>query len=169
LIFYRGDTFPNLVVVPVGSDGKVDFYNRFGSVSLFADLEGYFTTSGGSWLDTAGPVRILNTQNGNGGYRTPVGPGKTITLQVTGRDGVPSSGVTAVVLNVTAVSPTLAGSITVYPYGLALPGTPNLDFRAGQTFPSLVVVPVGRGGKVSFYNARGSVSLVADLVGYTMR
>jgi hypothetical protein len=169
LYFYSGDKFPNLVIVPVGSDGKVDFYNQNGSVNLYADLEGYYTTSGGSWFDRAGPVRLLDTRNGTGGYSTPVGAGQTISMQVTGEHGIPSSGVTAVVLNVTAVNPTQAGYVTVYPYGTTRPGTPNLDFRAGETFPNLVVVPVGSGGKVSFYNAYGSVNLLADLDGYYMK
>ena len=37
-----GETIPNLVIVPVGADGKVDFYNVRGSVSLVADLAGYY-------------------------------------------------------------------------------------------------------------------------------
>lgn len=168
LFFYSGDKFPNLVIVPVGSNGKVDFYNDSGSVNLLADLEGYYT-SGGSWLDTTGPTRLLDTRNGTGGYSTPVGAGKTISVKVVGKDGIPASGVTAVVLNVTAVSPTKTGYVTVYPYGKTRPGTPNLYFRAAETFPSLVIVPVGSGGKVSFYNAYGSVNLLADLAGYYMK
>jgi hypothetical protein len=35
--------------------------------------------------------------------RTRVGPGKSVSLQVDGVDGVPASGVATVVLNVTAV------------------------------------------------------------------
>jgi hypothetical protein len=32
------------VVVPVGADGKVDFYNDLGSTHVVADLEGYYTS-----------------------------------------------------------------------------------------------------------------------------
>jgi uncharacterized membrane protein len=166
LDFAAGQTIANLVVVPVGADGKVDFYNSKGSVNLLADLAGYYTTSGGSWLDTAGPVRILDTRYGTGGYSAPVGAGQTISLPVTGVDGVPSSGVTAVVLNVTAVGPTAASFVTVYPDGQARPDTSNLDFAKGETIPNLVVVPVGADGKVDFYNDAGSVNLLADLAGY---
>jgi hypothetical protein len=35
----------------------------------------------------------------------------------------------------------------------------------GQTIPNLVLVPLGPGGKVTFYNAFGSVNVIADLVG----
>jgi hypothetical protein len=118
------------------------------------------------YYNPVGPVRILDTRNGTGGYTTPVGPGATISLQVTGKDGVPSSGVTAVVLNVTAVNPTASSYVTVYPDGQARPLASNLNFTAGETIPNLVVVPVGRNGKVDFYNAAGSVNLVADLAGY---
>jgi hypothetical protein len=112
---------------------------------------------------------LLDTRNGIGGYTTPVGAGKTISLKVTGTNGIPPSGVTAVVLNVTAVNPAKAGYVTVYPYGKTRPGTPNLYFRAGETFPNVVIVLVGSGGKVSFYNAYGRVSLLADVAGYYMK
>ncbi len=167
LNFTRGETIPNLVVVPVGADGKVDFYNLDGSVNLVADLAGYYTTSGtGSSFVPAGPVRLLDTRDGTGGYSAPVGPGATISLQVTGTDGVPASGVTAVVLNVTATGPTAGSDVIVYPDGQPRPGTSNLNFTRGETIPNLVIVPVGADGKVDFYNLDGSVNLLADLAGY---
>jgi hypothetical protein len=154
------------VVVPVGADGKVDFYNDTGSVNLVADLAGYYSSGSGSSFAAAGPVRMLDTRNGTGGYSAPVGAGKTISLQVAGVDGVPASGVTAVVLNVTAVGATANSFVIVYPDGQARPGTSNLDFAKGQTIANLVVVPVGADGKVDFYNDTGSVNLLADLAGY---
>ena len=42
LNFTAWQTIPNLVIVPVGSDVKVDFYNYNGSVHLLADLAGYY-------------------------------------------------------------------------------------------------------------------------------
>ena len=43
LNFLKGQTVPNLVVVPVGSDGRVSLFNRsFGSSQLIADIAGYF-------------------------------------------------------------------------------------------------------------------------------
>jgi N-acetyl-anhydromuramyl-L-alanine amidase AmpD len=167
LIFKAGERFTRLVVVPV-VDGKVDFYNRAGTVNLLADLAGYYGTAGGAWFDGIGPARILDTRNGAGGYSAPVGAGQTISLQVTGKNGVPPSGVTTVVLNVTAVNPTKSSYVTVYPDGMTRPGTSNLDFTAGETFPNLVVVRV-IDGKIDFYNHAGSVNLVADLAGYCMK
>jgi hypothetical protein len=167
LNFTAGETIPNLVVVPVGADGKVDFYNHVGSVDLVADLQGYYSTSGtGSAFDSIGPVRVLDTRNGTGGYTGTVGAGQTLFLQVTGVDGVPANGVTAVVLNVTATEPTASSYVTVYPFGETLPTASNLNFTAGETIPNQVIVPVGSFGDLGFYNHVGNVDLVADLAGY---
>jgi hypothetical protein len=166
LNFTTGETIPNLVVVPVGADGAVDFYNHTGSTDLVADLEGYYTSSGGSSYVPLSPSRVLDTRNGTGGYSAPVGPGGTVSLQITGADGVPASGVTAVVLNVTATNPTDSSFVTVYPDGEAVPTASNLNFTAGETIPNLVLVPVGADGKIDFYNHTGSTDLVADLEGF---
>ena len=93
----------------------------------------------------------------------------TVGVQVTGQGGVPLSGVSAVVLNVTAVSPAKAGYVTVWPSGIPRTGTSNLNFRAGQTIPNTVVVPVGADGKIQLYNGSpGTVHLIADVAGYIL-
>jgi hypothetical protein len=91
----------------------------------------------------------------------------TVSLQVTGKGGVPASGVSAVVVNVTAVTPTSAGYITVWPSGATRTTTSNLNFQAGQNIPNLVVVPVGADGKIQLFNGSGgTVQLLADVTGY---
>ncbi|MGW5419141.1 hypothetical protein [Streptomyces sp. NPDC003943] len=167
LNFTAGKTIPNLVVVPLSADGKVSFYNHSGSVDLLADVSGYYVTDGsGATYKPLGPVRMMNTMAGVGVPKARVAGGKTVTLQVTGKSGIPASGVTAVVMNVTAVAPTAAGYVSVFPAGTARPSTSNLNFTAGQTIPNLVVVPLSADGKVTFYNHSGSVDLLADVAGY---
>ena len=165
LNFTAGETIPNLVVVPV-VDGKVDFYNKSGSVHLLADITGYYTSgSTGSVYSNIGPRRLMDTRSGLGVRTGPVGAGGMVSLPVTGDNGVPATGVTAVVLNVTATGPTAGSFVTVYPDGKPLPTASNLNFTAGETIPNLVVVPVVD-GKVDFYNKSGSVHLLADITGY---
>lgn len=79
---------------------------------------------------------------------------------------MPASGVTAVVVNVTATGGTARSFVTVYPDGSGRPGSSSVNFTAGETIANLVMVPVGADGKVDFYNSAGSVNLVADLSGY---
>ncbi|MFJ3723980.1 hypothetical protein ACIPYQ_15590 [Streptomyces sp. NPDC090045] len=166
LNFSAGQIVPNLVTVPV-VNGKVDLRNNAGSVDLIADVTGYYTDKAatGSALTPITPTRFLDTRDGTGAKKERVGPGGVVTLQVAGVKGVPASGVTAVVMNVTAVSPTEAGHVTVYPNGQAAPGVSNLNFTAGQVVPNLVTVPVVN-GKVDLRNNAGSVDLIADVTGY---
>ncbi|MFE9930718.1 hypothetical protein [Streptomyces sp. NPDC005533] len=166
LNFAAGQIVPNLVTVPV-VNGKVDLRNNAGSVDLIADVTGYYTDKAatGSALTPITPTRFLDTRDGTGAGKARVGPGGVVTLQVAGVKGVPASGVTAVVMNVTAVGPTEAGHVTVYPNGQAAPGVSNLNFTAGQVVPNLVTVPVVN-GKVDLRNNSGSVDLIADVTGY---
>ncbi|MGW7468239.1 FlgD immunoglobulin-like domain containing protein [Streptomyces xantholiticus] len=160
-----GQTAPNLVVVPV-VNGKVSFYNNAGSVNLIADVAGYFTSAGdGSEYKPVTPTRFMDTRTGLGVPQAKVGAGRTVTLQVTGKNGVPATGVTAVVMNVTGTTVTGTTYVSVYPSGTTRTSASNLNLVAGQTAPNLVVVPVVN-GKVSFYNNAGSVNLVADVAGY---
>jgi len=113
------------------------------------------------------PARLLDTRSAVGvTTRTPVGAGSTVSLQVTGRGGVPLTGVRAVVLNIAAVSPTAAGYLTAYPAGQTLPATSSLNFGKGATRANLITIPVGTGGKVNIRNAVGSTHVIADVMGY---
>jgi hypothetical protein len=168
LNFLAGQTIPNLVVVKVGTGGQVSMFNGAGNTDVLADVVGWYsdtTVSGGSRLQPLVPARILDTRNGNG-HTGVVGPNESFDLQVTGRGGVPSSGVSAVVMNITATNPTAQSFLTVWPKGAALPTTSNLNFLPGQTIPNLVVVKVGTGGQVSLLNGAGTVNVVGDVVGW---
>ena len=116
------------------------------------------------------PTRILDTRNGNGVPAPGAVPGQgLVNLQVTGRGGVPASGVGAVVLNVTVTQPNWDGSVVAFPTGEPKPLASNLNFVAGQTIPNLVTVKVGAGGQVTLANNQipgKTVHLVADVAGY---
>ncbi|MFI8518990.1 N-acetylmuramoyl-L-alanine amidase [Streptomyces sp. NPDC085481] len=167
LNFTAGKSIPNLVVVPVGADGKVRFYNHAGYADLLADITGYYVQdNSGSTFASVPPTRLMNTIAGVGVPKGKLGPGATTSLQITGQPGIPATGVTAVVINVTATNPTATSFVSVYPSGTARPSTSNLNFTAGQSIPNLVIVPVGADGKISLYNRAGSVDLLGDVTGY---
>lgn len=119
------------------------------------------------------PFRILDTRQCApcgapiGPYSTPFDTGTIRQLQVTGGGGViPSSGVTAVVLNVTATDTTQSGFFTLYPHGAGRPNSSNVNFVAGQTVPNLVQVAVGASGQVDLYNFYGNADMIIDVAGY---
>ena len=171
LNWVAGQTIPNLVSVSLGTGGKVTIYNGHGNADVVVDLEGYFAPNTDG---TAGefaplvPARITDTRAGSGQANagSTLTAGATLDVQVTGAGGVPATGVTAVILNATVTNTTAAGFLTAFPTGSSLPLASNLNWTAGKTIPNRVVVPVGTGGKVSFYNGHGNADLVVDVNGY---
>ena len=112
------------------------------------------------------PARILDTRDGTGGVSGPLAPASAVDVQITGRGGVPASGVSAVVLNVTATQPTAAGFLTLFPTGAPLPLASNLNFDPGHSVPNLVVVGVGADGRVGAYNSAGHTHVIFDVAGW---
>jgi hypothetical protein len=171
LNYRAGQSIPNLVTVKVGPDGAVDLTNNSsGTVDLIADVAGYFLsgepTQPGAFV-SLDPVRLLDTRVGNGAPRSAVEPWAALALQVAGRATVPSTGVAAVVANVTVTEPSAGGFITVYPSGTAQPTASNLNFTAGESIPNLTTVKVGANGRiVPTNNSTGTVHLIADVAGY---
>jgi len=116
------------------------------------------------------PARVLDTRDGTGAPKAPVGPGAVISLSMLGAGGVPATGVSAVVLNLTVTAPTREGYLTLWPAGTTRPTVSSINFVAGTDRANLVTVPLGTigtgAGKVSIFNAQGSVQVIADVMGY---
>ncbi len=169
LNFAAGQTTANLAMVKIGTNGVVKLRNGAPTaIQVIADVVGYVTGTGtaGGFLPADTPVRILDTRSGVG-LGGPVAGSTALVLPVAGRSGVPSTGVKAVVLNVTAANITRAGFVTAYPSGVSRPNASNLNFRAGQIVANQVVVGVGSDGKIILENqSSGSLQLIADIAGY---
>jgi hypothetical protein len=169
LNFVPGQTVPNLVAVPVGPDGRVSLFNSHGTTHVVADVVGWFDNGSDgarSRVESVPPARLLDTRDGTGGPREPLGNGQVVTVQVTGRGGVPSSGVAGVVVNAGAHQPTAAGYLTLYPHGAARPTASNVNFVAGQRVANLTFVPVGKDGRVDVFHTGGRTHVTLDIVGW---
>jgi hypothetical protein len=172
LNFTPGQVVPNLVVAKLGTGGKVTIRNGSpGRAEVVADVAGYFV--GGTAVDPGGltavaPSRLLDTrpEMGGTGAVTPFG---STRVQVTGRGGVPGSGVSAAVVNLTAVAPTFPGFLTAFPTGGSVPTASNVNFVAGQVVPNLAVVKLDADGSFTLRNgSAGWTHEVVDVVGYVM-
>jgi hypothetical protein len=159
-----GDTRPNLVNVTVGSGGQVIIYNFVGSTDVVVDEEGWFGPVVGTLgqYNSLTPSRLLDTRVSAQTMTT----GTVIDLQVTGAGGVPTTGVSAVVLNATATNTATPGYFTLYPSLTTRPLASNVNWAAGWTVPNRVIVKVGTNGKVSIFNGQGSADAVIDVSGY---
>lgn len=116
-------------------------------------------------ITTLAPARILDTRT-NQNATGPVRAMNSITIPITGKGGIPTTGVSAVALNLTVTQTSTGGHIEAVPAGTT-PTTSNLNFAPGQTIANLVIVPVGPDGKITLHNkSTGTVQLIADVAGY---
>ena len=126
-----------------------------------------FTVYQGANTDfyTMTPCRVFDTRT-----TTPLASGATRVFTVAGSCGIPSTA-KAVSVNLTSVSPTAGGSITLFPGGLGLPNTTTVSFVAGQNRGNnaiMALAPDGAGTIQGFatVNDGGSVHLILDVNGY---
>src|SRR5439155_27340450 len=77
-----------------------------------SDVQAVLSPSPGYGYHPVPPARVLDTRYGPGPMGA-VGPGDTITVDVTGVGGVPASDVAPVVLDTTVDQPTTASFLTV--------------------------------------------------------
>ena len=168
--FTTGQTVPNQVIVPIGTNGDVSLYNGSGgTVDLIADIAGYYTHTAASGYTALSPYRIVDTRSGTGAPKKQLAANASFAAQIAGNDGkkLPASGITAVALNVTVTGSLSSGFLTVYPDGKSLPVASNLNFSKGQTIANSVIAPVGTDGKIRVYNgSTKATSVVVDVVGY---
>jgi FlgD Ig-like domain len=119
-------------------------------------------TAGG--FNTLAPYRLLDTRVTG----PALGSNQTRSLKVTGVGGVPTTGVAAVVLNVTVTDTTTNGYLTVSPTGNPRPVVSNLNWTAGVTIPNAVTVKVGTGGSIDLFQSggTGTAQVIVDVAGY---
>jgi hypothetical protein len=138
--------------VPVGADGPFQFYSL--TPCRIVD-----TRLAGTTVGTYGPILTSNVER---------------KFPVQGNCGVPV-GAKAVTVNVTAVSPTNQGRLTVYPSGIATPTVSTINFPPGTTaIANGAIVPLA--DKTAQPNdfavmpfvvpGTGQVDMVLDVTGY---
>jgi hypothetical protein len=169
LSYANNQTKANAMVVKVGADGNIRLRNTASSAHLVADVLGYSTTAlvpgGGTFKPLARP-RILDTRYGVGAPAGRIPAGGSITVQLSGLNGIPATGVGAVLVNMTAVTPSVDGYLTVHPADTVRPVASNINTQHARNIANLVVARLSADGKVKVYNSSGATHVLFDLVGY---
>jgi len=167
---HAGERTANAVTVKVGAGGKASVFNSAGSTDLVVDISGYYitdasATSGASFVPLE-QERVLSTITGVGAPVGKIGAGVTLDVTLGGVAGIPSSGVSAVVMNVTAANPTADGSLKIWPKGTTVPTSTTMQPYAATNSSNQVTSALGTGGKVSILNGAGLIDLAVDVQGY---
>lgn len=159
----------NQVLVPVGGSGRVTVFNgSSGQLDVEIATAAYVVDGSdltpGAVVPVA-PSRVLDTRRTGEGITA----GTTLAVPVAGVAGVPRTGASAVVVNLTAVAPTRTGWITAHADRTPRPEVSNLNLNPGLTQSNLAVVPIGRNGRIALYNGSSAPAhTLADVVGYVV-
>ena len=156
---YAGTNTPNMVLLKIGTNGTVSFYNDRGDVALIADVQGWYidgVATAASYLPVT-PSRAMSFQS--------IGSGQSYTLTVPNAP----QGATAVALNVTTTRQTAVTYVSACPAGTPIAdckSASNLNPYPGRDVANMVIVKLGAGNKVTFYNDLGTTAVIADVQGW---
>ena len=161
---------------PGGHANSLCVYNAAGAINVIIDAGGWFgsvSAAAGSQYQGIQPTRICDTRSGGPGCAGSALGAKGVRLIVAaGQGGVPSgTTAVAVIANLTAIAPTAATYLTMYPANISLPLASDINLSAGEVLPNLTVVqldPVSGAdqGDVNLFNGAGSVNAVVDIEGW---
>ncbi|MFJ4296335.1 hypothetical protein [Curtobacterium sp. NPDC089689] len=162
-----GEYTSNSATVAVGADGTIQVMTE-NATRLILDVQGYYTantdgTAAGGFVPVA--KRIVDTRSGLGAAKATIAPGKSVDVQITGSNGIPS-GASGVVVNLIAINSTDSdGYLTPYATGSTKPQN-ALHYAPSITTSAQAQVPVSAGGKITIANGSATANLVVDLQGY---
>ncbi len=170
-----GSVADNTAIVQVGDAGQISFYNGPGgsAVDVQADVQGYVTSSGTTTVGAAfaplSPSRIIDTSAGTGGRAAPLTSDAPWTFDVLGMGGIPTSGVSAVALNIGASVTSTDCWVQIQPGGTDTTDAtayPRVDTYANYSAQGLAVVAPDSSGDITLSTNCASTDVYADVEGY---
>lgn len=176
LSFTNGQTASNAVIAKLGADGRVTVAVN-GTTDVAADVEGYYASSGGSSPGgTYTPqvsARVADSRSGGSNTGTcypsscaTLAANGITTVEVAGHGNVPTSGVSAVVLTVSALSTSTAGFGVVYPADAGTPSFRQLAFGSSDNVSTTVVTKLSSDGKIKIKAITGGFDFLVDVSGW---
>ena len=160
----------NEIVAKVSARGTVCVLSDV-TTDLTVDVVGYVPSS--STSVSIAPERFVETRSTSASRtvdraeeRTgPLFGGRVRPVQVAGRGSVPASGVSAVIVNVTAINPAARGFTTVFPCG-TVPTASSVNYpRAGAVVGNEILARLDRFGRICLVSDVAT-DLTLDVVGY---
>jgi hypothetical protein len=155
--YTSGLTRSALVTLPIDSLGRIQVRLSGGAANVSIYVHGWFAPGSGDGLFKP----VAKTRAG----APVVKAGAPVDVATNGIGGLPSTGVSAVLLNVTVVTPSAAGALFVGPGGVT-PTLARQSFAAGRSISQLVVAQRSSDGKVRISLSGGNATVLVDVWGY---
>jgi hypothetical protein len=168
----RGQIKPNMVIVPVGADGKIRLYNHAGSAHVAVDVAGYLTTTApgaraGRVVPLTTPYRVFDTRETQWGA-VALGPGQAedwsfadfvnsvrIDGQWVGAQSAVIGNLTSAELKRQYSTVAVSSYLTVYPSDQPRPNASNVNMVEGAPVPNLAIMKYGAASTVRVFNLAG--------------
>ncbi|MBN9621048.1 MAG: S8 family serine peptidase [Actinobacteria bacterium] len=163
-LVYNGYQRANLAMVGLTASDTFRVALTGAASDVIVDLVGYLSPGGAQYVPLPAPVRIYNTQTGNGGHFGPIGSAQTVTVQGAKVFDVPDSAV-SLVTGVQAASVSGGSYVTLYDTPTR-PAVSAVNLSSGRLVSNLDFINLSAEGQSSLYNASGSVNAYLDLFGY---
>ena len=162
---------PNFTIVPISRfSPKISIYMPPGG-HVIVDLLGLFSETraavGAGRFVPITPERQLDTRSSDlvpSGWAPHKPANETVQLTLPASSAVPTTGVSALVLNVTSTQGTGIGYLRAQPTG-TVPPSSTVNYTANTDSANTVIVPLGEDGTVSVYTS-GASHIIADVTGY---
>lgn len=158
VVWSNGQILSNQLTVPV-SNGQIVLRNDGpGTADFVVDVVGYYAYGMMSVFMPAAPSQIA--------HGVTIAPNGTLKVNVAGRAGVPTTGVTAAQISVTTSGAGLPGYLVVSAGGSTGSYAPLTLVPAGRTQSNPILTPLDGVGSFVIYNgSRGAVTISIDLDG----
>lgn len=161
-----GETAANLVMVQVGTNGRVSLFSNSGFTHVIVDVVGYFSTVSGDGFVPLAPKRLLDSRNGTGTTTGPWTAESARTVVAAGGSTTVAAAATSVVLNLTGITTTDPTHLTAWPAGVPMPLASNLNLTPNDVRANLAVVAIGSDRRIGVFNNQGATHILGDAVGY---
>jgi hypothetical protein len=172
--FPAKDNRANGITVGLSDQGTVAvmFSGSGGTVTDFIiDVTGYYMPgTAGAGYNAFGPVRFVDSRKAFGISGILVAQ-RPQTFAVTGQHGLPATGITAVVGNITVYKPSAVAYIYIGPDRVNIPTSSTINFPKGDIRANNFIVPLAPDGTLSIVMAglpAGSATahVIVDISGY---
>jgi len=146
------------VFVPLSSGGAIAVAGNSATTRVALDADAYWSNTASTALHPVTPTPVLAPMR--------LSAASSVRVRVAGVAGVPTTGVRAVVLALSAHNATAQTALTVWPNRATKPVLPDVVVGSRHMSDGLVVVPVGAFGMVRLATETGTVTAGLTVVGW---